>query len=139
MLSKRRSRPFSLRKKRNMEYPNRLQRLVIALDSAGHEVSDMEQRCSLYRGLSDDFDVTVESKRRGKDSFHRTVSKIFIRETRLLEKDAGSEQAFVTRTKNTESCTCFFCGKTGQIAKHCYKNKASRSRKKKYGKEDTKK
>lgn len=85
------------------EYSNRLQGLFSELDSASHKVSDMEQKCTLQRGLPDDDDFTAESIMTGEDTFSCADSKLVLRETRLLKKDAGLEHAFFTRTKSTKS------------------------------------
>lgn len=43
-----------------VEYSNRQFRLVGGLESAGHQISSVKQRCTFLYGLAKEFDVTLK-------------------------------------------------------------------------------
>lgn len=110
-------------------YSNRILDLVNELESAGHQVSEVEKKRALLRGLTSEFDVTAETIMDGKHSYHEAVSKLIIRETRIQDTAEKEEKAFVANGDNKNK-KCYSCGIMGHLAKDCMRKKGRFTEKK---------
>lgn len=106
---------------RIVEYSSRIVGLVGELQCAGHDVSDLEKKRALLRGLPKEYDVTVESVMASSHTYTEAVSRLIVRETRVREKEEISPKALMTRDRETRKC--FFCGKPGHFARDCKRKK----------------
>lgn len=80
-------------------------RLVSELDNAGHDIESIYLKHDLGRGFPKEFDVTAEVTPGLMNSYHQSVSKLIIIETRLKDLDSEPKKTMVTERKadNRES------------------------------------
>lgn len=65
-----------------VNYSRQIQGLVSELEIAGHVVSEMAQKQALFRGLPEDYEVTVELVITFKHIYIEAFSKLIVGETR---------------------------------------------------------
>lgn len=92
--------------------------MVSELEDAEHKVPGIDQKSASLLGLPADYDVMAESIIDDEFDYHKGVSKLIVRETRLTEKETGPGQALVTKTEK-DSKAYMNCGKRGPLAKDC--------------------
>lgn len=98
----------------------RVLEIVDELESAGHIVSEIEQKKTLQRGLPQEYDFTAEAIIIMPHKFNQVVSKLIVRETQLKEIDTTSERALVKSNKS-RSQKCLKSGKYDHVSKNIFR------------------
>lgn len=95
------------------------------LENADYVMSQVEQKRVLLRGLSGDYEVTVELIMTYNHTYSEAVAKLIVRERRLGKSAFASPQAWVTMTPpSKQPRKCFYCAKPRHMARQCRKMKA---------------
>lgn len=81
-----------------VEYSSQILGLVLLLENSGHVVSEVVQKQALLKGLTNDYDVTIESIMSISHTFTKAFSKVKIHETHLRSADDVSSIFLVTTT-----------------------------------------
>lgn len=83
-------------------YSNRIVDLISELESAVHNISELENKLTLLRGLPKDFEVKAETLLVKKYNPYKAVSRIIVRETRLHDSQIVEGKALLTHKKSEE-------------------------------------
>lgn len=120
----------TLEKGKNIvEHSSKIVGLIGELNIAGNELSGIDKKRALLRGLPSEFDVTIEAEMGDKFTYGETVKKLIGRESRLKESENVGGKA--SETTGSDKRKCFHCGKAGLFVRHCHlKKREHKSRKK---------
>lgn len=83
-------------RKRNVEVSYRMLGLVSEIESAGHQVSSVEQKRALIRRLPKDFDVTAETIMIVNYSYYEAVAEPIVREIRIQDLEEALNRAMIS-------------------------------------------
>lgn len=69
------------------------------MESAGHAISNNEQKRALLTRILKDSDVTPEMITKFAHNYHQVVSKLMLRDRRLQESEVAPEKSTMTQNK----------------------------------------
>lgn len=86
-----------------LNYSNRIVKLESELEGAGHSIADLEKKKILLRGIPHKFYVTAETTVNSVYSYHDLISKLILRETRIVHSEKNTAKPLFMR-RGTRNC-----------------------------------
>lgn len=98
-----------------MKYSNRLSGLVSKTENAEHAVPELEQQCTLLRGLPSNLDVNEEATNGSEGDYQHAVAKLLVRIMPHLERDNSTKRLFLSQYRSKEKIPCNKCRKRATL------------------------